>query len=90
VQASTLANYPYTVIDGIRKTLKTPGREVAFIRLTPEEKGALADIVYTYKRQGRKTSETEINRIAVNYIIEDYRTNGANSIVARVMEALLA
>jgi len=66
------------------------GKEVSFVRLSPEEKGELAEIVYTYKRQGRKTSENEINRIAVNFIVEDYKANGAQSILARVIDALLA
>jgi hypothetical protein len=63
---------------------------VSFVRLTPEEKGHLADLVYTYKRQGIKTSENEINRIAVNYILSDYVENGAESVLARVIAALRA
>ena len=78
------------VIEVIRKAVKVPGREVSFVRLTQEEKSQLADIVYTYKRQGKKTSETEINRIAINFILEDYHTNGDNSILANVLAALLA
>ena len=88
--ASTLASYHGQLVETIRKIVKIPGKEVSFIRLTPEEKGQLADIVYTYKRQGRKTTENEINRIAVNFIVEDYKTNGAASILASVLDALLA
>jgi hypothetical protein len=88
--ASTLASYHPELVETIRKTVKVPGKEVSFIRLTPEEKGQIADIVYTYKRQGRKTTENEINRIAVNFIVEDYRANGSASILARVLDALLA
>jgi hypothetical protein len=88
--ASTLARYLGPTIEAIRKTVKTPGKEVSFVRLTPHEKAELAEIVYTYKRQGRKTSENEINRIAVNFIVEDYKTNGIDSILARVIDALLA
>ena len=73
----------------IRKAVKVPGKEVSFVRLTAEEKGQLADIVYTYKRQGKKTSENEINRIAINFLLEDYKNQGANSILARVMDSLL-
>jgi hypothetical protein len=50
----------------------------------------LADIVYTYKRQGVKTSENEINRIAINFLIEDYAKNGKESVLAKVIEALNA
>lgn len=83
-------SYASTLVDTIRKTVKVPGKEVSFVRLTPDEKGELADIVYTYKRQGKKTSENEINRIAVNFILHDYKANGNTSILARVIDALLA
>lgn len=88
--ASVLASYREDLIDSIRRTVKTPGKEVAFVRLSPEEKTDLADIVYTYKRQRRKTTETEVARIAVNFILEDYKTNGETSVLARVLDALLA
>lgn len=78
------------VIETIRKTVKQPGREVSFVRLTAAEKGQLADIVYTYKRQGLKTSENEINRIAVNYLIDDYHQHGEQSVLAQVLAALRA
>ncbi len=70
--------------DAIRKAVKTPGREVTYLRLTKEEKDQLSDIIYSYKRLGIKTSETEIGRIAMNYIVEDYQTNGENSILNRI------
>jgi len=92
-QASTLASSSTDladVIEAIRRVVKVPGKEVSFVRLTPDEKGHLADIVYTYKRRGRKTTENEINRIAVNFILEDYHANGEASVLARVLEALRA
>ena len=58
--------------------------------MTPGEKAQLADIVYTYKRQGKKTSENEIHRIAMNYIMADYHAHGELSVLARVIDALLA
>jgi hypothetical protein len=88
--ASVLARNQDSMIEAIRKTVKSLGKEVAFTRVTPEEKGRLADIVYTYKRQRVKTSENEINRIAINFLIEDYAKNGKESILAKVIEALNA
>ena len=90
VPASMLARHSDSVIEEIRKTVKATGKEVSFVRLTPEEKNLLVDIVYTYKRQGVKTSENEINRIAVNFLLLDFKVNGAESILTRVIEALLA
>jgi hypothetical protein len=89
-QASTLAPVSDETIDAIRRAVKVSGKEVSFVRLTAEEKAQLADIVYTYKRQGKKTTENEINRIAVNYMIADYKANGERSVLARVIAALLA
>jgi hypothetical protein len=91
--ASTLASNPDSdqeTIEVIRKAVKVSGKEVAYIRLAPEEKQVVADIVYTYKRQGKKTTENEVGRIALNYMLIDYRTKGERSILARVIDALLA
>ena len=88
--ASTLASVDASTVAAIRQVIKAPGREVSYVRVTPEEKADLADIVYTYKRQGQKTSENEINRIAINYLLLDYRENGQQSVLARVLAALLA
>ena len=87
---SSLASVDANTVETIRQVIKIPGREVSYLRLTPEEKADLTDIVYTYKRQGQKTSETEINRIALNYLLLDYRENGQQSVLARVLAALLA
>lgn len=77
-------------IEEIRQIVKMPGREVSYVRLTPEEKARLSDVIYTYKRQGQKTTETEINRIALNYLLNDYEAHGEQSILARVLAALAA
>jgi hypothetical protein len=92
--ASAPASRPASEQDGlleeIRKAVKVQGREVAYVRLTQEEKNKLADIIYTYKRQGIKTTETEIGRIAINYLMEDYRANGRASVLARLLAILNA
>ena len=88
--ASTLLGTEGEEIEAIRRVVKAPGREVSFVRLSPEEKGKLADVVYTYKRQGIKTTETEINRIAINALLTDYRANGEQSVLAKVLAALQA
>ena len=88
--ASTLASKQDSMIETIRKTVKSLGTKVSFTRITPEEKARLADIIYTYKRQGVKTSENEINRIAMNLLIEDFHKNGKESVLAQVIAALNA
>jgi hypothetical protein len=76
------------IFEMVRKSVKQIGKEAATHRFTLEEKNELADIEYTYKRQGIRTSENEITRIAINYFIEDYRQNGEQSILAKILKRL--
>jgi hypothetical protein len=76
------------VLETVRKAVKQIGKEGATQRLTQEEKQALADIEYSYKRQGIRTSGNELIRIALNYTVEEYRKNGENSILAKVLKRL--
>jgi hypothetical protein len=96
-QASTLASshqkgdalvLPQATLTAIRKTVRVPGREVTYVRLSSEEKARLFEVVSTYKLQGHKITETEISRIAVNFILEDYRAHGEQSILAQALVAL--
>jgi hypothetical protein len=81
---------PADVVAAIRKVVLVPGKEVSYVRLTTDEKRRIGDIVYTYKRRGVRTSENELTRIAVNYLLEDYEASGEASLLARVLEALQA
>ncbi len=88
--ASTLAIKP-DIIESIRKIVKTPAKEeVLYVRVTKEEKDQLGDIEYTYDRQGIDTTANELGRIAVNFLIADYKENGEQSILAKVLAALNA
>ena len=78
------------IIADIRKTVRVIGKDLTSLRLTPEETKALRDVAYTYECQGFKTSRNEIARIGVNYLISDYRENGENSILEKVLKALKA
>ncbi len=80
--------YHDTIVETIRKAVKELGKEAATHRFTVDEKKTLVDIVYSYKRQGVKTSENEITRIAVNFIVNDYRENGQNSVLEKALRAL--
>ncbi len=77
-----------TVIETIRKAVKEFGKEAATHRFTNTEKRAVLDIIYSYKALDIKTSENEVARIAINYILEDYKQNGQTSILDRVLKAL--
>ena len=83
-----LAISPET-LEAVRKVVKNPGKEeVLYVRVSKEEKGTLDDITYTYKRQGIKTSDNEIVRLAINTLLEDYKIHGANSLLAVLLKSL--
>jgi hypothetical protein len=85
---TTVSRYHDTVIEAIRRVVKEIGKEAATHRFTEEEKKRLADLIYTYKNRGIKTSENEITRIAVNYVISNFEENGENSLLHRALKAL--
>jgi len=75
-------------VETVRVAVKQFGKEAATHRFTPEEKKAIADIIYTYKMRGIRTSENELTRIGVHFLLEDYEENGENSFLDRVLKAL--
>lgn len=92
--ASMRADNQDDIVETIRKTVKQVGKETLFVRLTPNEKRQVTSVVYAfnemYRGEGRKTSENEIGRISVNFLLEDYKVNGEQSILAKVLAALNA
>ncbi len=85
---TTIPQPEAVIFEVVRKAVKQIGKEAATHRFTLDEKNLLADIEYTYKRQGIRTSENEITRIAINYFIEDYRQNGEQSLLAKLLKHL--
>lgn len=80
--------YHDTAIELIRKAVREIGKEAATHRFTLEEKKAIREVVFTYENRGILTSENEITRIAVNYVLNDYKENGENSLLGKVLKAL--
>ena len=85
---TTASRYHDTVVELVRKAVRELGKEAATHRFTLGEKKAIADVIYTYKSRGIKTSENEIARIAINFVIQDHEENGKNSILHKVLKAL--
>jgi len=85
---TTVSRYHDSMIQSVKSALRQFGKEAATHRFTPEEKRAVADIIYSYSRLGLKTSENEIARIGVNFILNDYKDNGEESLLHRVLKAL--
>lgn len=76
------------LVEPVRKAVKELGKEAATHRFTAAEKQALAEMIFTYRRQGIRTSENEIARIAINALVADYKRQGENSLLAQVLREL--
>ncbi len=76
------------LLEAVRKTTKQIGKEAATHRFTAAEKQMIAEIVYTCARQGTRTSENEITRIAVNWLLLDYQTHGQRSVLTQLLASL--
>jgi hypothetical protein len=66
-QDTTVADAEDDILNVVRKAVRQIGKEAATHRFTLNEKNSLAEIEYIYRRQGIRTSENEITRIAINY-----------------------
>lgn len=62
------------------------GKEAATHRFTDVEKRAVATIIHTLQLQKIRTSENEIVRIALNFLLEDYSKHGDSSILMQVLK----
>lgn len=71
-----------------RRAVKQLGKEAATYRFTTDEKRALSDIVYAYKQRGIRTTENEITRISINYLLEEHHRVGDKSILAKIIALL--
>jgi hypothetical protein len=81
--------YDPTLVERIRRTVRTPGRQVSYVRLTADEKQLLTDFLYAYgHRNSLKTSETEVMRIGLSFLLADYEQNGDASLLVNVLDAL--
>lgn len=80
--------YHATTIEAIRHAVKIFGKEAATHRFTTSEKRAIATIVHDLNMQGTRTSENEITRIAINFVIDDFRQHGRDSVLGQVLQAL--
>jgi hypothetical protein len=68
--------------------VKQIGEKAATHRFTTDEKRRLKSIEHAYLEEGVRTSENEITRISINYILEEYKINGKLSILAQVLDLL--
>ena len=95
------ANQPATVGDihatktrdmvrRIRGYVHRIGKETATYRFTRDEKVGLVEIVYQQGKVGIRTSENEIVRIGLNWLLQNHHMQGEGSMLSLVLEALRA
>ena len=77
-----------SLVSRLRAAVKQLGQEGATHRFTAPEKERLAEIVYHYHCERLRTSENEIVRIAVNWLLHDHAARGEAGILHRVLRAL--
>ena len=80
--------YQSSMVQTIRQAVRQAGKEAANYRFSDDEKQALNDIKHAYKRRKINTSDNQIARIGINFLVEDYRQNGGASLLAQVLEEL--
>jgi hypothetical protein len=76
------------VISKLRSIVRQIGKEPTTCRLTVDEKKLLKSVEFDYSTKDIQTSANEIMRIAMNFIVDDYRENGEQSILDKVLRAL--
>jgi hypothetical protein len=77
-------------IAGLQQQLKTIGKEIYYIRITPQEKAEIEDVLHALKRRGLRTSANELGRIALNQLLADYDAHGEESTLVRVLARMRA
>lgn len=75
-------------LEPIRQAVRQVGKEAATYRLSREEKRWLGELVYRFVQKGYRTSENEIARIAINWLLRDHQAHGAEGVLAQLLDAL--
>ena len=82
--ASMTARYHDSMIAAIAKAVREVGKEGCTYRLTQREKSALIEIIYHFRMRNCRLSENEIARIAINFLIEDFKMDDQTCLLKRI------
>lgn len=79
------------IFDYIRKVVKEDNKEVSPFRISANEKDFLFDVLYILKKKYKfKSDATKVTRIALTYLLSDFKANGKNSILVNTLERIEA
>jgi hypothetical protein len=84
------SRYRDSMIAPIARSVRDVGKEVCTYRLTQKEKTALVEIIYHFRMRKSRLSENEIARIAINFLIEDFKSNKNTCMLSSIVEAMKA
>jgi hypothetical protein len=87
---SLTPRYHDSTIATIAKSVREVGKEVCTYRLTQKEKTALIEIIYHFRMRNCRLSENEIARIAINFLIEDFKADKKDCMLSSITEAMKA
>lgn len=76
------------MVSMIRAAVIQTGQASTNHRLTNVEKERIEDVVWEFKKNGIRTTENEIVRIALNYILNHHDQEGKNSLLAITLNLL--
>src|SRR5258708_18897000 len=85
---TTIPTHRDTLTHNIRREVRKFGKEPATHRFTSEEKQLIRRVVRDFEDRKIRTGETEITRIGIHFLIDDYEQHGENSILAKVLREL--
>ncbi len=83
-----VSRYQDTTVEFIRRAVKEFGKEAATHRFTLAEKRAIANVVHSLNMQGVRTTENEVTRIAINFVIDEFNRQEKDSLLGLVLQAL--
>ena len=80
--------HPDDMMATIVKSMRAVGKEGCTYRLTQREKTALIEIIYHFRMRHIRLSENEIARIAINFLIEDYKARKNNCLLGSIIDSM--
>ena len=75
-------------MEAVRKVVREVGKERADVGLTAGEKETLRAIAFERTQAGRRTTINDVVRVAVNWLLEDYRARKEKSLLSRTLDAV--
>ena len=82
------ACHPDDMVATIAKSMHEVGKEGCTYRLTQREKTALIEIIYHFRMRNCRLSENEIARIAINFLIEDFKAKKNDCLIRRIIDIM--